>query len=114
PPVIDPVAYIQAISLEAGFPSKVTIYAEKIIRLAKRMKITAGKDPVGLAAAAVYYAALINGIRVTQRDIANAADITEVTVRNRCKALLNDFKVKNVEELKNLVDKYLVEEEEKT
>ena len=111
PPVIDPVAYIQAISLEAGFPSKVTIYAEKIIRLAKKMKITAGKDPVGLAAAAVYYAALINGIRVTQRDIANAADITEVTVRNRCKALLNDFGVKSVEELKELVDKYMKEED---
>jgi len=68
---------------------------------------------VGLAAAAVYYAALINGQKVTQRDIANAADITEVTVRNRCKSLLQDFGVKSVDELKRLVDQYIEEEEAK-
>jgi len=106
PPVIDPIVYIETISKEANFPPEVEVYARKIIKLAKEMKITAGKDPVGLAAAAVYYAALIKGQKVTQRDIANAADITEVTVRNRCKALLNDFKVKDYRELKELVDKY--------
>ncbi len=113
PPVIDPIAYVHAIALEAGYPQQVTVYAEKIIKLAKKMKITAGKDPVGLAAAAVYYAALINGQKVTQRDIANAADITEVTVRNRCKSLLQDFGVKSVDELKRLVDQYIKEEEAK-
>ncbi len=109
PPVIDPMVYIETISKEANFPPEVEVYARKIIKLAKEMKITAGKDPVGLAAAAVYYAALIKGQKVTQRDIANAADITEVTVRNRCKALLNDFKVKDYKELKKLVDQYVEE-----
>ena len=50
---------------------------------------------------------------MTQRDIANAADITEVTVRNRCKSLLQDFGVKSVDELKRLVDQYIKEEEAK-
>jgi len=86
-PVIDPIQYIRRIASAAGLNDKVVIEAEKIIKMAKEKKITAGKDPVGLAAAAVYFAAAKLGYKITQRDIALAADITEVTVRNRCKSL---------------------------
>ncbi|MGA3112481.1 MAG: AsnC family transcriptional regulator, partial [Candidatus Bathyarchaeia archaeon] len=46
-----------------------------------------GKDPMGLAAAALYIACLQNDERVTQKDVAEAAGVTEVTVRNRYKLL---------------------------
>lgn len=90
-PVIDPVQYIRRIVSAAGLDDRVILEAEKIIKLAKDKKITAGKDPVGLAAAAVYFAAIKLGYKITQRDIALAADITEVTVRNRCKSLAEEL-----------------------
>jgi transcription initiation factor TFIIB len=46
-----------------------------------------GKDPKGLAAAALYIAAKITSERLTQTEIADAAHITEVTLRTRAKQI---------------------------
>ena len=43
---------------------------------------------MGLAAAALYIACLQNIEKETQKDIAEAAGVTEVTVRNRYKDLM--------------------------
>jgi transcription initiation factor TFIIB len=43
---------------------------------------------VGLAAAAVYAAALLCNEKVTQNEVSEVADISEVTIRNRYKELL--------------------------
>ena len=61
--------------------------AIKILRIAKENDLYAGRDPWGLAAAAVYLASLYNRKRITQKKISIAADITEVTVRQRCQEL---------------------------
>jgi transcription initiation factor TFIIB len=53
-----------------------------------RLRILGGKDPSGLAAAALYIAAIKNNEKKTQRDVATVASITEVTVRNRYKDLV--------------------------
>ncbi len=50
-------------------------------------EIPAGKDPMGLAATVLYLSCLTNGENTTQRDIAEAAGVTEVTIRNRFKDL---------------------------
>jgi len=42
---------------------------------------------MGLAAAALYLSCVKNGESLTQRDIADAANVTEVTIRNRYKTL---------------------------
>ncbi len=42
---------------------------------------------MGLAAAALYLSCVENGESLTQRDIAEAANVTEVTIRNRYKTL---------------------------
>jgi transcription initiation factor TFIIB len=49
--------------------------------------MSAGKDPMGLAASVLYLACLETGENKTQTDIAEAAGVTEVTVRNRYKNL---------------------------
>ena len=41
----------------------------------------------GLAAAALYLSCVQNGVSITQRDLAEAAGVTEVTIRNRFKGL---------------------------
>ena len=50
-------------------------------------RISAGKDPMGLAAAALYVSCTLEGEDKTQRDVAEAAGVTEVTIRNRYKGL---------------------------
>ena len=51
--------------------------------------ISAGKDPMGLATTVLYASCLKTGEQKTQVDLANAAQITEVTIRNRFKDLKN-------------------------
>jgi len=61
--------------------------AVDILGEADRLKITGGKDPMGLAAAALYIACIMNGESCTQKIIAAAAGVTEVTIRNRYQEL---------------------------
>ncbi len=68
--------------------------AIEILKQAQEMGLTAGKDPAGLAAAAIYIAALLSGEVRTQKEVARAAQVTEVTVRNRYKELVKKLKIK--------------------
>jgi transcription initiation factor TFIIB len=67
--------------------------AIRIINEAKRKGIVAGKDPMGLAAAALYVACVLEGEKKTQKEIAEVANVTEVTVRNRYKGLKEALKL---------------------
>lgn len=88
-PLSDPKLFVDRICQQLGLSGKVIIDAKKIIDEAKKNRITAGKDPAGLAAAAVYIACLLNGEVRTQKEIARAAGVTEVTIRNRYRELVN-------------------------
>jgi len=70
---------------------KVPIPDGKILREAKKRGVTRGKSPISTAAAALYIACLLNDEKRSQGDIAHAADITEVTVRNRYKELVQQL-----------------------
>ena len=86
-PIADPLTYISKIAEKTGISGKTQGLAIQILREAKQRKVVAGKDPMGLAAAALYIACLMNNEKKTQKDIAEAAGVTEVTVRNRYKTL---------------------------
>ena len=62
--------------------------ATEIIRNAEEKFVTIGKDPGGIAGAALYIAGIIENDRRTQREIANVSRVTEVTIRNRYKELV--------------------------
>ena len=62
--------------------------ATEIITKAKEKYITMGKDPGGIAGAALYIAGILENDRRTQREIANVSRVTEVTIRNRYKELV--------------------------
>ena len=61
--------------------------AVEIVRMTEEREISAGKAPMGLAASALYLAGVLEGEVATQKEIAEAAGVTEVTVRNRYKGL---------------------------
>jgi transcription initiation factor TFIIB len=87
-PVIEPEQFITRIISELGLPEYLAAEAIQVVRKAKQKGLTAGKDPSGLAAAAVYLAAMRHGFRKTQKEIAQVAGVTEVTVRNRYKEIV--------------------------
>ena len=86
-PISDPLTYVSKIAEKNGISGKTQGAAIAILREARRKRVVAGKDPMGMAAAALYIACLQNNEKITQKDIAEAAGVTEVTVRNRYKAL---------------------------
>jgi len=89
-PVVDPVQCVSRIASKVQISERTKRYAVKVLKDAQEHKESAGKDPMGLAAAALYLACVKNGEDRTQRDIAEAANVTEVTIRNRYKGLRLD------------------------
>jgi len=87
-PVVDSTQNVARIASKIGLSEKTQRYAIEILRKAEEEKISAGKNPMALAATALYISCVKMGVRHTQRDFAEAANITEVTIRNRYKGLL--------------------------
>jgi transcription initiation factor TFIIB len=86
-PIADPLTYVSKIAERTGISGRTQGLAVQILREARKRRAAAGKDPMGLAAAALYIACLQSDEKKTQKDIAEAAGVTEVTVRNRYKTL---------------------------
>ena len=86
-PVVDPTKCVSRIASKAGLSEKTKRSALLILKKAEDTRTSAGKDPMGLAAAALYVACVMEGENKTQKDVAEAAGVTEVTIRNRYKGL---------------------------
>jgi transcription initiation factor TFIIB len=83
----NPVEYIPRLATQLGLVGDVQIHAKTIVDIAKNNGLTSGRGPIGVAAAAIYIASVILNEKKTQREIANVAGVTEVTIRNRYKEL---------------------------
>lgn len=84
---------IPKIASRANIPQIIQNRAVELLRTAERERITAGKDPNGLAAAALYIACIQEDQKFTQKDIAFAAGVTEVTIRNRYKGIIDSLNI---------------------
>jgi len=91
-PPLKPSQYITKFSNQLTMQGKVEEIAHKILAAAKELKLTSGRGPTGIAAAASYIASVLTGERKTQREIAEIAQVTEVTIRNRYKELVERLK----------------------
>jgi len=87
-PPVKPSQYVTKFSNQLTMQGKVEEIAHKILTAAKNLKLTSGRGPTGIAAAASYIASVLTGERKTQREIAEIAQVTEVTIRNRYKELV--------------------------
>jgi transcription initiation factor TFIIB len=90
-PVSQPTNFVPRFAQSLGLSNRVQRRAIQILEDARAKGITAGKDPTGLAASALYISAIMEGERRTQREIAAVAHVTEVTVRNRYKELVREL-----------------------
>ena len=73
---------------ELDLHGKVEEVAHKILKAAKKLRLTSGRGHKGTAAAASYMASKVVGEHRTQREVAESADITEVTIRNSYKEMM--------------------------
>ena len=92
-PTADPIRSVPKIASKLGLNEKTQQTSIELLHRAEQKKAIAGKDPMGLAAAAIYIACVIESERKTQKEIAEAAGVTEVTVRNRYKGLRRTLKL---------------------
>jgi len=99
-----PQDYISRFSSILHLSPKAQNDALRILKKADISELTSGRGPAGIAAAALYVAALLNDEKKTQREVADVAGITEVTIRNRYKELIerlgleDKLKIKEAEE----------------
>jgi len=82
-----PVDYVSRFSSALKLPGEVQARAIEILKQAADMELTSGRGPTGVAAAAIYIASIQLNHRRTQRQVADVAGVTEVTIRNRYKEL---------------------------
>jgi transcription initiation factor TFIIB len=82
-----PTDYIPRFGSELGLSGEAQSKAIELLKKAVKTGLTSGRGPTGVAAAAIYIASVLCGERRTQRDVADVARVTEVTVRNRYKEL---------------------------
>ena len=83
--------FITRISEQARISEKTRRDALNILSKAVEKEISAGKNPLGLAAAALYISCLVNKEKKNQEVIAKAAGITAVTIRNRSISLRKEL-----------------------
>jgi transcription initiation factor TFIIB len=86
-PNADPIKCIIKVANRANLTENTKRQAIAIMKDVAKKEISAGKDPMGLAATVLYLSCLRTGEETTQTQIAQASGVTEVTVRNRLKEL---------------------------
>ncbi|WP_262178614.1 transcription initiation factor IIB [Haloarcula laminariae] len=84
----DPESYVPRFASDLDLSEEVERRARQLLQNAKAEGVHSGKSPVGLAAAAVYAASLLTNEKVTQSEVSEVANISEVTIRNRYHELL--------------------------
>ncbi len=87
-PPTSPIDYVPRFISELKLLGEVQAEAIQILKQAANKGLTSGRGPIGVAAAAIYVASVLANSRRTQREVAAVARVTEVTVRNRYKELV--------------------------
>ena len=88
-----PADYIPRFCSILNLPQAVQAQALNLLDLAEKMDLTAGRGPTGIAAASVYLASKMKGVEKTQKEISDAAGVTEVTIRNRYKEICSALEI---------------------
>lgn len=90
----NPVDYIAKYASLLDLPPKVQSKAVEIAEKAQQKDITSGVSPVTIAATSLYIACLMHGEKRTQKAVTDMTQITEVTLRTRCKDFIDALKLK--------------------
>jgi transcription initiation factor TFIIB len=92
-PVVDPMKCVAKVANKLSLTQKTRHLAVNMMEEAVEKKISAGKDPMGFAASVIYASSIKTGEGISQINMAKAAGITEVTLRNRFKDLSRNLRL---------------------
>ncbi|UCH57725.1 MAG: transcription initiation factor IIB [Candidatus Bathyarchaeota archaeon] len=92
-PQVDPQGYVSKFVSQLTLSGETENIALRILDRATDLRLTSGRGPAGIAAAATYIATLLTDERRTQGEIARGAHVTEVTIRNRYKELTQKLSI---------------------
>ena len=90
-PMTDPLKCIIKIANKANLSETTTRLTMNMMTQIVQRRISAGKNPMSFAGTVLYISSIKAGENMTQLEIARAAGITEVTIRNRLHELRNTF-----------------------
>ncbi|MEW6035132.1 MAG: transcription initiation factor IIB [Candidatus Micrarchaeota archaeon] len=93
-PLTDPAQYISKFASALRLGGAVQEDAVKLVGKALRKGLISGRGPTGVAAAALYIAGAMRGEKKTQKEVADVAGVTEVTIRNRYRELKKELGLK--------------------
>ncbi len=93
-PLTDPSQYVPKFAAALNLGGDVQEDAIKLIRKALRRGLISGRGPTGVAAAALYIASAMHNVKKTQKEVADVAGVTEVTIRNRYRELKKELGLK--------------------
>jgi transcription initiation factor TFIIB len=93
-PLTDPSQYVPKFTAALKLSGQVQEKAIALLKKALNKGLVSGRGPTGVAAAAVYIASAMNGERRTQKEVADVAGVTEVTIRNRYRELKKELGLK--------------------
>ncbi|MGA2665114.1 MAG: hypothetical protein ABSF83_09240 [Nitrososphaerales archaeon] len=85
--VAEPSEYLPRVAASARMDAEVQASALRILERAEEAGVTSGREPIGLAASALYVAAALEGKRLTQKGAADAAGVREATIRKEYQRL---------------------------
>ncbi len=101
----NPIDYVYRFANELNLPPEVSAEAVEIINKAREKNVTSGRGPQGIAAAALYIAAIKHGINISPKKISEVANVTEVTIKNRYREIIKALGIeKEIEELRQKVE----------
>ncbi len=92
-PLTDPVAYVPRYVNALKLSGEAQEKAVELLKEAMKKGLISGRSPTGVSAAAVYIAGALAGERRTQKEVADVAGVTEVTIRNRYRELKEQLNI---------------------
>ncbi len=92
-PLTEPTSYVPRYVTALKLSSEAQERAVILLRQAMKKGLVSGRSPTGVSAAAVYIASALVNERRTQKEVAEVAGVTEVTIRNRYRELKKELAI---------------------
>jgi len=92
-PLTDPQAYVPRYVNALKLSNEAQEKSYALLKEAMKKGLVSGRSPTGVSAAAVYIASAMTGERRTQKEVADVAGVTEVTIRNRYRELKDKLNI---------------------
>ncbi len=92
-PLTDPISYVPRYVNSLKLSGEAQEKSVELLKQAMKKGLVSGRSPTGVSAAAVYIAGALCGERRTQKEVADVAGVTEVTIRNRYRELKEQLNI---------------------